>query len=83
MQTAATPTEAGLLLSLVSALPDPSCALARRARRIAGRLEHGACPRAVRREAADLLADLLTATDGADLSVFDLGDDVLCGEFDE
>lgn len=83
MQTAATPTDAGLLLSLAAGLPDPSSPLARRARRLAGRLEtNGASARAVRREAADLLAELLTAAD-ADLSGFDLGDDLLSPDFDD
>lgn len=82
LQTSAAPTEAGLLLSLSSALPDPSCALARRARRIAARLERPTCPRALHREAADLLADLLTAAD-TDLSGYDMGAELLDSDFDQ
>lgn len=54
------PSTAGLLLSLASAIP--GTALARRARRTADALSHGASTTA-QRHAADLLADLLTATD--------------------
>lgn len=53
-------TTAGLLLSLAATLPH-SAPLARRARRTADRLAHGASERAT--HAGDLLADLLTASD--------------------
>lgn len=51
---------AGLLLSLASTLPTSS-PLARRARRVAGQLAHGASSRAVARRALDLTADLLAS----------------------
>lgn len=54
---------AGMLLSLTSALPDPSGPLARRARRIASQLSDGASTRALQHRASDMLAMLLTATD--------------------
>lgn len=54
----------GLLRSLAGALP-ASAPLARKARRIADRLASGAAPRAVHDRAADLLCDLLNATDSA------------------
>lgn len=82
MHTApATATEAGMLLSLAAALPDPSCPLARRARRLADRLAlHPS--RATHKAAADALADLLTACD-VDLGAYDLGDDVLLSDFED
>ena len=49
------PSNAGLILSLVEALPNPSCPLARRARAVA---HHGSAA-----QAGDILADLLSATD--------------------
>lgn len=49
------PTTAGTILSLVSLLPDHNSALARRARAVAA---HGSA-----REAGDVLAALLDATD--------------------
>jgi hypothetical protein len=54
---------AGMLLSLTSALPDPSGPLARRARRLARNLTLTGSTRALERTAAEVLADLLTATD--------------------
>ncbi len=56
-------TQQGLLMSLASALPDPDCPLARKAHRIARKLNRGPRDRALVREASDLLADLLTRTD--------------------
>ena len=69
---------AGLIMSLASTLP-PGTPLARRARRTADRLTHGATPTAV--HAGDVLADLLTAAD-ADLSGYAF-DGILDSEFDE
>lgn len=72
------PTTAGMLSSLANALPDPSSALGRAARAMAHRLATGAPTRADRLEAAELLAQLLDATD-------DLGgddSDLLDEEFD-
>ena len=65
---------------LIGALPDPSCPLARRARRVADKLEHGTPSRAVHAAAADLLCDLLTLTDSG--VTYD-EDGLLTGDFDE
>lgn len=73
-------SQTGMLLSLASALPDPDCPLARKAHRIARKLNRGPRDRALVREASDLLADLLTRTD-AGLPLED--DGLLCGDFDE
>lgn len=64
MHSAHASTDVGLLLSLAAALPDPSCALARKAAKIARRLASRPS-RDLRsiREAADVLADLLIETD--------------------
>lgn len=70
----------GLMLSLVSALPDPSCPLARRARSIAHRLADGRSDRALRRRAADIMAAMLDAAD-AGLALDD--DGLLDGGFDD
>lgn len=71
---------AGLLLSLASALPDPRCPIARRAARVAARLSEGASTRADRRDAANVLADLLEAADaGLPLDA----DGLLDGGFDD
>ena len=72
-------TEAGLLLSLTHALPDPDCALARRARRLARQLATHPRDRALAREAANLTADLLSA---ADAGVLYAEDGCLDEEFD-
>ena len=73
----AAPTTAGMLASLANALPDPSSPLGRAARAMAHRLQETS-DRATRLEAAELLAQLLDATD-------DLGGDdadLLDEEFD-
>lgn len=72
------PTTGAMLISLAHALPDPSCALGRAARAMAHRLQE-ASPRALRLEAAELLAQLLDATDN--LGDCD-DDDLLDDEFD-
>ena len=71
---------AGLLMSLASSLPDPRCPIARRATRVAARLSEGASTRADRRDAADLLADLLSMAD-ADLPLE--ADGLLTADFDD
>lgn len=58
---------AGLLLSLASALPRNAAALRRRATALANRLQ-APHSRALDRRASDLLAQLLTATDCAELA---------------
>ncbi len=73
-------TTAGMLLSLVSSLPDPRCPIARRAARVAARLSEGASTRADRRDAADLLADLLSLTD-AEMALD--ADGLLTTDFDD
>lgn len=73
-------TTAGLLMSLASSLPDPRCPIARRAARVAARLSQGSTRRVDRREAADLLADLLEAAD-AGLALD--ADGLLDGGFDD
>lgn len=65
------PSVAGTIMSLVSALPDQHSALARRARAIA---DHG-----TPREAGDILAALLDATD-CGVATYDA--DLLDEEFD-
>jgi hypothetical protein len=71
----------GLILSLCAALPDPRCPIARRATRLARRLlSEGAATRAERADAANLLADLLEATDaGLPLEA----DGLLSSDFDD
>lgn len=59
----ATPTEAGLLISLANSLPNPSSPLGRRARTLANRLQDPRASRAVHNAAADLTATLLRETD--------------------
>lgn len=66
------PSNAGLILSLVDALPNPQGPLARRARAVAA---HGSAA-----QAGDVLALLLDATD-AGLAVCD-DDNLLDEEFD-
>jgi hypothetical protein len=81
LPTAPETSTAGLLLSLASALPSASSPLARRARAIAHRLSDGASERALQRRAADLLAQLLTATDCEELAGY-ADPDCLDSEFD-
>lgn len=71
---------AGLLLSLVNALPNPSGPLGRRARTVAHHLATDGANRALERRAADLLADLLSATD-CDLSGYS-EEGLLSADFD-
>lgn len=72
---------AGLLLSLTANLPDPSCPIGRRARRIAKRLANATNPnRALAHSAADILARLIDA-EAASMPWDD--DGLLCAEFDE
>lgn len=75
-------TDAGLLLSLASALPDPRSALGRAAARLAAQLDRAPGRRDLHRAAADLTARLLDATDPAD--PWDLADaDILDAGFDD
>lgn len=73
------PSNAGLILSLVDALPNPSGPLARSARALAHRLAQGTCNTADLDETAALMTRLLDETD-AGLAYDE--DGLLDGEFD-
>lgn len=80
-QNPVTTTDAGLLLSLAAALPDPRSALGRAAVRLAAAIDRAPSRRDLHRAAADLTARLLDATDPAD--PWDLTDpDILDPDFD-